>query len=112
MMLTDAAELSERARIDPTVREIPAHALQQAMEMVPPEGLVIEGDHMTFKSSDHTFGRVTGIYAKVDGACYTFQDVCSLGHGEIVERVQAAVRVEQVVTTYVEPRESSSELSM
>jgi hypothetical protein len=98
MTSTDAAELRERAMIDATVRSISGAAFDEALGILPPEDLVISGRDATFKSSEHWSGRVTAIYARIDGECFTFKDLCTLEHHEIVSRVQEHRRAALVVS--------------
>lgn len=113
MTSTEAAELHERAMIDETVQGITDATFNAALEVLPPEDLVIRGKEMTFKSSEHWSGRVTAIYARVDGECFTFKDLCTLKHDEIIGRVRAACSAELAVRAHAAPEsQSSMDLSM
>ena len=79
--------------------EITRESFQQALECLPPENWTHEGDTESFVMCEHTCGRITGIYARIDDKFYSFSDLNSITHVEIVAKVRTAIAagtVEQV----------------
>ena len=108
LTLAVAADLAERAHIDGTVRVISREAFDEAMGWVPPEDLVIRANNVTFKSSEHFSGRVTSVYAKVGEDFYSFLDLCTLQHDEILEKIDAARRADLTVPGEPKAQDASS----
>lgn len=71
--------------------EITEESFQQALECLPPERWTNHGDTETFVMSEHTCGRITGIYLRIGDKFYSFSDLNSITHVEIVEKVRAAI---------------------
>lgn len=59
----------------------------RALEVLPPEGYKVNAEGETFKSCERLSGRITSIYARIGSAYYSFKDVFTLPHHEILRRV-------------------------
>jgi len=56
-------------------------------DVLPPEDWQRDASGSSFKMCEHLSGRITSIYAVVDDRCFTFKDVYSLTHQEIMAMV-------------------------
>jgi hypothetical protein len=71
--------------------EITEESFQQALECLPPENWTNQGDTESFVMCEHTCGRITGIYVRIDDKFYTFSDLSCITHVEIVAKVRTAI---------------------
>ncbi|MDX9668609.1 hypothetical protein QMK50_27060 [Pseudomonas sp. P5_152] len=71
-------------------RQIDADHFDYALNVLPPMRWVSGGDTESFLMSERTIGRVTGIYARIGNTYWTFEDVCTLLHAEIIAKVRKA----------------------
>jgi hypothetical protein len=69
----------------------------EALECLPPLGWVRRGGGESFKMSERLSGRMTHIYVRYDGRCWTFVDTDDLSHFDIMNRVKLADQGEPVV---------------
>ncbi len=78
----------QAAKTKPT--EITLAQFMDALSVMPP--LDWQGDHKTesFKLQEMIIGNVTDIFVKVDERYFTFRDVSTLSHAQIVSRVRCA----------------------
>lgn len=60
---------------------------EYGLNVLPPTGWMHDGDSESFKMSEHTNGRITAIYARVGETFWKFQDVYTLTHAEIIEKI-------------------------
>lgn len=88
--MDDIIEIKEAmARTAPM--PISADDFEAARCTVPPEDEQEDERGNTFKSSEHLSGSMTAIYARVGDAYFTFTDVCTLTHSEILAKVRAEI---------------------
>lgn len=69
---------------------ISAEQYSDALDALPPQdwqgiGTTVE----SFKFLERYAGRITSIYARVGCSYYRFHDICTLGHADIIQKVQA-----------------------
>lgn len=88
MTLDEAVQRCEQACIDLVARAITYEDFNEALECLPPNGWVRQGNSESFKCCEHYSGRVTAIYARIGEKYYTFRDICSLKHDDIIAKVQ------------------------
>lgn len=72
--------------------EIDEEAFDYALEVLPPRDYATFGACTSFKMCEHLTGRITAVYAQVDGSYYAFNDVYTITHAQIVEKVRAAIQ--------------------
>jgi hypothetical protein len=60
-----------------------------ALEQLPPNDWHTTGHYESFKMSEHLSGRITSIYCKTGDQYFTFNDVCTLSHQEIVTKINS-----------------------
>lgn len=92
VMLGDADEvMSQRESMLTTAPEqITEEQFMDALEALPPEGWIRANGGESFKFAEYYSGRITSIYAR-DGATYwTFRDVGTKTHAQIMEKVRNA----------------------
>ena len=80
MMIGDPVEITEEQFWD-------------ALECLPPEGWINRQHEESFKMCEYYSGNITSIYARVDGRYWTFKDVGTKSHADIIAKVRAAVGV-------------------
>lgn len=59
-----------------------------ALGVLPPEGWRADGAGESFKMAERVNGRITAIYARICNTFWHFNDVCTMPHAEIMERVR------------------------
>lgn len=70
---------------------ISAEQYADALDALPPQdwqGIGTTAE--SFKFLERYSGRITSIYARVGCSYYRFHDICTLGHADIIQKVQAA----------------------
>lgn len=78
----------QAAKTAPT--EITLLKFMDALSVMPPLDWQGDRDSESFKLMEMVLGNVTDIYVKVQGRYFTFRDVCTLSHAQIVSRVRCA----------------------
>lgn len=63
-----------------------------ALNVLPPMQWVRGGEFESFMMSERTNGKVTGIYARVGDTYWKFEDVCTLPHVEIIQKVRKVMQ--------------------
>lgn len=71
-------------------REITAESFTQALEVLPPENWTRDGLEESFLMCERTSGRITSIFARLADRYFTFSDLYSLNHFEIMAKVRSA----------------------
>jgi len=87
------AQIEAQSKTEP--RQIDAEDFDYALNVLPPVGWVRESGCESFKMSEHTNGNVTAIYARVGETFWTFQDVYTMKHAEIMAKVRQAQESQQ-----------------
>lgn len=59
-----------------------------ALEALPPQGWRHDAAGESFKMAEHINGRITAIYARIGGTFWRFDDVFTMPHAEVMERVR------------------------
>ncbi|MFV0455623.1 MAG: hypothetical protein ACK5NQ_11640 [Pseudomonas sp.] len=88
------AQVEAQSKTEP--RQIDAEDFDYALNVLPPVGWVRESGCESFKMSEHTNGNVTAIYARLGDTFWTFQDVYTMKHAEIMEKVREAQASPQI----------------
>lgn len=70
-------------------------AFMLALEILPPEGWTQRGNGESFKMVERLSGRMTRIYVRTGSRYWTFVDVDTLSHAEIMVRVHAVLNQER-----------------
>ena len=78
--------------------EITEDAFIEALEVLPPEDYQTGRSAVTFKMCEHLSGRITAVYAHVGSRYFTFNDVCSIEHAQIVDKVKRSLEIERAAT--------------
>jgi hypothetical protein len=83
---TEQMEAACRTEPEP----ISAEQYADALDTLPPQdwqgiGTTVE----SFKLLERYAGRITSIYARVGCSYYRFHDICTLGHADTIQKVQA-----------------------
>lgn len=69
-------------------------AWMQALEVLPPENWIRQGNTESFKFVERYSGRITSIFARIGSDCFTFKDVYTLSHAEIMDRIAKCCEVQ------------------
>ncbi|WP_272668140.1 hypothetical protein [Providencia sp. PROV117] len=91
---TQSAELmywigrEQAAKTAPT--EITLMQFMDALSVMPPLDWQGNNNTESFKLQEMVMGNVTDIFVKVDGRYFTFRDVSTLSHAQIISRVRYA----------------------
>ncbi|WP_272572745.1 hypothetical protein [Providencia sp. PROV258] len=91
---TQSAELmywigrEQAAKTVPT--EITLMQFMDALSVMPPLDWQGNNNTESFKLQEMFLGNVTDIFVKVDGRYFTFRDVSTLSHAQIISRVRCA----------------------
>lgn len=72
--------------------EITEAQFYEALECLPPINWIHKGDSETFKMSEFVSGRITGIYARIGKRHFRFNDVNSMKHVEIIEKITETIQ--------------------
>lgn len=86
---TFTAEKEARLRTDPV--EITRDQWTEALEVLPPLDHQYDGRACTFKCMEMLSGRITSVYCRIGSRCFTFTDVASIPHAEIVAKCQKVI---------------------
>lgn len=78
-----AIEHKENALKSPPI-EITLDQFIDALEVLPPRDWQRTSEGESFKMCEHTSGRITAIYAKVNGKYYTLSNVNTMPHADIM----------------------------
>lgn len=70
--------------------EVTEEQFTYGLSVLPPVDFISRGGNVTFKMLERLDGRITGVYACIEGRYYSFHDVCTISHDEIVAKVMAA----------------------
>ena len=81
------AREQEKKCITPPQR-ITADAFFEALGALPPEDWQRRGHSESFKMSEYYTGQVTTIYSRIGNNFYTFRDMASLTHEQIIAKTQ------------------------
>lgn len=79
----------QEAMLTTQPRQTSFEDFEQALGMLPPQDYVGDAAGSSFKCQEHLSGRITAVHAMVDGKFYTFNDVCSITHAQIVEKIRS-----------------------
>jgi hypothetical protein len=74
MLTTEPMEISEDVYV-------------KMLEVLPPDDWQRDSSGSSFKMCEHLSGRITAVYAFVNGRHFTFNDVATLGHAAIMQKV-------------------------
>ncbi|MDR9616752.1 hypothetical protein RHA65_19335 [Providencia rettgeri] len=78
----------QAAKTAPT--EITLMQFMDALSVMPPLDWQGNNNTESFKLQEMVMGNVTDIFVKVDGRYFTFRDVLTLSHAQIISRVRCA----------------------
>ena len=67
--------------------EISEEVYVEMLEVLPPDDWQRDSSGSSFKMCEHLSGRITAVYAFVNGRHFTFNDVATLGHAAIMQKV-------------------------
>ncbi len=84
----------EETRLTTEPEEITRERFIDMLEVLPPEGWRITGQTESFKMMEYYSGRITSIYARLGNRYFTFRDLGSKTHAEIMDKVAAFVSAE------------------
>lgn len=87
LMSMDALTTAQENALRTEPVQITEEEYMDALEVLPPLDWVIHGRTQSFKFVERFSGAVTSIFAKKNGAHWTFRDVDTLTHEEIMARV-------------------------
>ena len=94
VMDAEAAERAlEDARVSVVVRRVTPEELNDAFGMVSPYGVARVGDTFSFKQSEHIYGDVTAIYARIGTDCFALNDRGTLTHDQIIAKVRKTIEL-------------------
>lgn len=94
VMGADAAELAlEDLRVSSVARRVTPEELNNAFGVVPPYGVAHSGDTFSFKQSEHIYGDVTAIYARIGADCFALNDRGTLSHDQIIAKVRKTIEL-------------------
>lgn len=71
-----------------TPKEIDLRQYMDAISVMPPQDWQGNNSSESFKLQEMVMGNVTDIFVKVQERYFTFRDVCTLSHAQIVSRVR------------------------
>lgn len=80
---SDAARVTDPAEIDEA-------AFLEALNVLPPRGWVNTGDAESFRISEAVSGNVFSIYARLGARYFTFDDLVTLRHADICEKISSS----------------------
>lgn len=94
---SDAVRDQKEAMITTTPTEITAEAYEYALCTLPPSGYKANSIGASFKCEEHLSGRITAIYASIQGRCFTFNGVASMPHAQIMAKVLKVIESEETI---------------
>ena len=69
-----------------------------ALECLPPLNFINRGATESFKMSERYTGRITSVYARLGTTYWTFRDIDTMSHQEILDRIAAAEEKDEPIT--------------
>lgn len=85
--LNEVIKLKERMLCTPP-KAITQSQYLEMLNALPPEGFKVNAEGESFKMSERFSGRITDIFGRVGRNYYTFKDVFTLPHHEIIRRLR------------------------
>lgn len=80
------SERDEKMKTEPV--EITEEKFWDALEVLPPEDWARFGRTESFKMCEYFCGMITAVYARIGDKYYTFHDVATIQHDEIIAKIQ------------------------
>ena len=72
-------------------RQIQQEDFDYGLNVLPPMNWVRGVEFESFMMSERTNGKVTGIYARVGATYWKFEEVCTLSHRDIINKVRKTI---------------------
>ena len=72
-------------------RQIQQEDFDYGLNVLPPMNWVRGVEFESFMMSERTNGKVTGIYARVGATYWKFEEVCTLSHRDIIDKVRKTI---------------------